>query len=62
MRLRLLKVLVQPVFVLDDGDTLTEQPADPFTVPAAGWRGFADADGQFDQAVAKLAAEAEEQP
>lgn len=55
MRLRLLKVVVQPVFVLDDGDTLTEQVADPFTVPAAAWRDFADEGGSFDQAVAKLA-------
>ena len=42
MRVRLLKVVVQPVFVADDGDTLTEQVAEPITVAAAGWQDFAD--------------------
>lgn len=41
MRLRLLKVIVQPVFVVDDGETLTEQPAQPVIVPAAEWPGYA---------------------
>lgn len=58
-KLRLLKVLVQPVFVLDDGDSLIEQPADAFTVAAGAWREFADEGGQFDQAVASLAAQVE---
>ncbi len=35
--LRLLKVIVQPVFVLDDGETLTEHVAEPVVVPAADW-------------------------
>lgn len=61
-RLRLLKIVVQPVFVLDDGDTVTEQVADAFTVPAAGWRSFADIGGKFDQAVANLAAQTEAPP
>ena len=39
-RLRLLKVIVQPVFVVDDGDTLTEQVAQPVTVPAAEWADY----------------------
>lgn len=56
MKLRLLKVIVQPVFILDDGDTITEQVADAFTVPAGEWRAFADAGGGFDQACANLAA------
>ena len=55
MRLRLLKVIVQPVFVLEDGDALTEQVADAFTVGAVDWRGFADAGGAFDKSVADLA-------
>ena len=46
--LRLLKVIVQPVFVLDHGDSLTEHVADPVIVPAADWSsypttGFAEA-------------------
>lgn len=60
MRLRLLKVIVQPVFVLDDGETLTEQVADPFTVTAAGWREFADEGGTFDRGIADLAEKAAE--
>ena len=54
-RLRLVKVIVQPVFVVDDGDTLTELPADPSTVSAAAWPAFA-AEG-FDQAIANTEAQ-----
>lgn len=46
--LRLLKVIVQPVFVLDDGLTLTEHVAEPVVVTATEWpsyptTGFAEA-------------------
>lgn len=41
MKLRLLKVIVQPVFALDDGDALTEQPGEPVTVSPAEWPTFA---------------------
>lgn len=54
MKLRLLKVVVQPVFVLDDGDSLTEQTADPIVVPGGEWRSFADEGGGFDNAIAAL--------
>jgi hypothetical protein len=37
MRLRLLKVICQPVFVVDDGENLLEQAAEPVVVPAAEW-------------------------
>ena len=37
MKLRLLKVICQPIFVLDDGENLTEQAAEPVSVPAAEW-------------------------
>lgn len=37
MKLRLLKVITQAVFVVDDGENLTEQAAEPVTVPAAEW-------------------------
>lgn len=41
MKARLLKVVVQPVFVIDDGDTLAEQVAQPIEVSAADWPTFA---------------------
>jgi hypothetical protein len=40
-KLRLLKVIVQPVFVVDDGETLIEQPAQPVEVSPAEWPTFA---------------------
>lgn len=36
-RLRLLKAVVQFVFVVDDGEILTERVADPVVVPASSW-------------------------
>jgi hypothetical protein len=36
-KLRLLKVIVQPVFAVDDGETLTETSAEPVTVTPADW-------------------------
>ena len=36
-RLRLLKVVVQPVFAIDDGETLTETTAEPVVVASADW-------------------------
>lgn len=36
-RLRLVKVLVQPVFVLDDGETIEELEHPPMVIPAAEW-------------------------
>lgn len=41
MRLRLLKVLVQPVFVIDDGESLTEQLGQAVAVGPAEWPGYA---------------------
>jgi hypothetical protein len=41
-RVRLLKVMVQPVVVIDDGDTLTEHVVAPVVVPAAEWDAFVD--------------------
>lgn len=43
-RLRFLKVVVQPIYVLDDGETLIEQPTQPATVSAADWPAFAAKD------------------
>lgn len=36
-KLRLLRVVVQPVFVIDDGETLVEETGQPTSVPAAQW-------------------------
>jgi hypothetical protein len=40
-RVRLVKLLVQPTFVVDDGETLVEQVADAIPVTAAEWPTFA---------------------
>jgi hypothetical protein len=36
-RLRLLKVAVQPVFVIDDGENVTERAVEPIIVQPADW-------------------------
>jgi hypothetical protein len=36
-KLRLVKVIVQPVFVLDDGETITEVEHPAIAIPAAEW-------------------------
>lgn len=41
MKLRLLKVVVQPVFAIDDGENLTEQAAEAISIPAALWPEYA---------------------
>lgn len=51
-RLRLLKVICQPVFVIDDGEVLIEQTAEPVTVSAADWPTYATVG--FLQAVSRL--------
>lgn len=40
-RLRLLKVIVQAVVVIDDGETLVERVVEPVSVSADEWEGFA---------------------
>jgi hypothetical protein len=40
-RLRLLKVIVQPIFVIDDGETLVEHPVEPVVVSPPEWPSFA---------------------
>lgn len=56
-KLRLLKIIVQAVFVVDDGDSLVEQPAQPVEVPAAEWPTFAT--GRFAEGVEQLRAQVE---
>jgi hypothetical protein len=46
-RLRLLKVVVQAVFVADDGEYLHELVADPVEVAAAEWVSFPT--GRFEE-------------
>lgn len=43
-RLRLLKVVVQPTYAWDDGETLTEQQTSPTEIPARDWPAFAARD------------------
>ena len=58
-RLRLLKVVVQPIFVVDDEDSgLSELIAEPLEVSAAEWPTFAT--GRFAQATAALRDQVEE--
>lgn len=40
-KLRLLKINVQPVFVIDDGENLDEHPGQTLLVSPAGWNDFA---------------------
>jgi hypothetical protein len=54
-KLRLLKVLVQPVFVIDDGEHLIEQTLDAIAVPAAAWPTYPVK--EFAEAVAGLEAQ-----
>lgn len=52
MELRLLKVVVQPIMVLDDGNSLREVPVDPITVPANEWPNYPT--GRFVQQMKEL--------
>ncbi len=54
-KLRLLKVIVQPVFAVDDGETLTESPAEPVVVKPEDWPTYPTT--QFVEAVAALQAQ-----
>lgn len=39
-KLRLLKVIVQPVFLVDDGSELTEMEHPPIVIPASEWNDY----------------------
>jgi len=54
-KLRLLKVVVQPTFVLDDGKTLTEVSAEPVVVQPDDWPTYAT--GRFAESVAAYEAQ-----
>ena len=59
-KLRLLKVMVQPVFAIDDGETLTEVQAEAVVVSPDEWPTYPTSG--FAQAVAKLQAELNGEP
>lgn len=50
-RLRLVKVVVQPVFVIDDGENITELEHPPVAIPAAEWPTYSSE--RFQQEVAQ---------
>ncbi len=54
-KLRLLKVIVQPVFAVDDGETLTETPAEPVVVKPEDWPTYPTT--QFIEAFSALQAQ-----
>lgn len=66
-KLRLVKVIVQPHFVFEDDEgELTEEIADPVTVPAKGWpdfveTGFATAQDAFEKKLIE-SQQAEDEP
>lgn len=39
-KLRLVKVIVHPIFVLDDGENITEFENQPSVIPASEWPDF----------------------
>jgi hypothetical protein len=40
MKIRLLKVFIQPVFVIDDGETLEEITIQALPIPSNKWKDF----------------------
>lgn len=49
-RLRLIKVVVQPSFVVDDGETLQEMHTEPIVVTASDWAAFPE---RFAESIAE---------
>lgn len=58
-RIRLLKAVVQLVFVVDDDDNLIERVAEPVVVPAGQWPSWAT--DQYPALLAQLQQELDEQ-
>lgn len=57
-KIRLLKVITQGVFVVDDGETLTEVTAQPVEVSASEWPVYHN--GRFRDGMEKLQQELDE--
>ena len=62
MSARLLKVIVQPVFVVEDDQGLSEQSAQPVTVQARDWEAFRTPEGGFDASLAQVLAQLDVPP
>jgi hypothetical protein len=54
-KLRLVKVVLQPVFVVDDGKTLAEMTVDPVQIAGADWPSYTER--HWPKAVADLEAQ-----
>ena len=59
-RLRLVKVIVQPVFVLDDGENVTELDHPPVAIPASEWPTYSS--DRFPREVAEWEASMNDTP
>lgn len=59
LRLRLVKVLVQPVFVADDGESITEIEHPPMAIPAAEWPTYSG--GRFPREMAQYEAQLQQE-
>ena len=57
--IRLIKVVVQPHFVLDDGETITEVPPEVVAIPAAEWPTYSSE--RFPREVAKWQSQLDEE-
>lgn len=54
-KLRVIKMVLQPVVVLDDGETLTEIEVQPIVVPWKAWDAYVN--GGLAEAMAQLEAQ-----
>lgn len=61
-RLRLVKVIVQPVFVLDDGDNIEAIEHPPVAIPAADWPTYSGERFPAEVAAWQKQLNSEEQP
>jgi hypothetical protein len=58
-QVRLVKVLVQPVFVLDDGQNISEVPIEEHVIPASEWPTYSSE--RFPREVAEWQAQLDDQ-
>jgi len=58
-QVRLVKVLVQPVFVLDDGQNISEVPIEEHVIPASQWPTYSSE--RFPREVAEWQAQLDDQ-
>lgn len=60
-RLRPVAYVIQPQFMVDDGDTLTPLPVQPITVPLADWPNVVELMAQATEQL-RQQVEADEEP